>query len=271
MAATAACCLLFSSTSFGFVIPSHHSDIQRAFRSSARSTPVALAPDLQGDTLEQIDVLHKQKRFQEIYSLIQPLSGGPFNIDVAWRYARVLYELAEETADKSERERLVRSGLAKAEEALVQCPDNGLAHKWVGIMLGAVGQFLPTKEKVANAFRIKDTLERAATLRPEDASVKIALGEWAYKVADISWVERNAAKVLFGAPPEASYRDALELFERAYELDATKKAAIKAGLTCQQLKQTADATRWMQQALATPGTGDADAELDQIAKRALAS
>ena len=49
-------------------------------------------------------------------------------------------------------------------------------------MLGALGTYLPTKEKVANSFRIRDALQTAAEMRPADGSVQLALGEWCFKV-----------------------------------------------------------------------------------------
>ena len=49
-------------------------------------------------------------------------------------------------------------------------------------MLGALGTYLPTKEKVANSFRIRDALQTAAEMRPADGSVQLALGEWFFKV-----------------------------------------------------------------------------------------
>ena len=115
-------------------------------------------------------------------------------------------------------------------------------------MLGALGSYLPTKEKVANSFRIRDALQTAAEMRPADGSVQLALGEWCFKVrsaaagqerergsfshlhidaqipspkvgthsdptrtpqvAGIGWVEANAAKLLFGQAPESTYAEA---------------------------------------------------------------
>ena len=45
------------------------------------------------------------------------------------------------------------SGLAIAEGALAESPSDGLCHKWVGILLGELGSFLPTKEKVCVCVR----------------------------------------------------------------------------------------------------------------------
>ena len=62
--------------------------------------------------------------------------------------ARAHHELADEAADESRREVLLRDGLALAERALALDPAEGACHKWLGIMLGKYGDFLDTKTKV---------------------------------------------------------------------------------------------------------------------------
>lgn len=72
------------------------------------------------------------------------------DVDLAWRLCRAHHDLAEETLqDPSRREQLLRDGLALAETTLQSHPDSGPVLKWYGILLGRLGDFLPTKEKVA--------------------------------------------------------------------------------------------------------------------------
>ena len=42
---------------------------------------------------------------------------------------------------------------------------------------------------------------RSAQLNPHKATTHHVLGEWAYGVASISWVERRVAAALFATPP----------------------------------------------------------------------
>lgn len=144
-----------------------------------------------------------------------------------------------------------------------------LCHKWVGILLGALGTYLPPKEKVANAFRIRDSLQAAAAARPEDGSVMLALGEWCFKVAGIGWVEANAAKLLFGQAPSSSYAEALGFFERSWALKPSKKAAYKAGLASGQAARAEDARIWLERAIELPGAGSADEEIERLAAHTL--
>ena len=160
---------------------------------------------------------------------------------------------------------LVSSPLPLNPHCVQEC---ALCYKWVGILLGALGSYLPPKEKVANAFRIKQSLEAAAAARPNDSSVMLALGEWCFKVAGIGWVEANAAKMLFGQAPQSTYDEALDYYDRSWAAKPSKKAAYKASLTCTKLARQDDAQSWLERAAKLPGKGAADAEIDRLVAQA---
>lgn len=220
--------------------------------------------------IEQADELHKRNDPAGCLELLRGAADGVKNEDeVAWRMARAFHDAAEECGDKAEREGLLREGLDIASRTMERS-GSGSATKWYAILLGRLGDFLPTKEKVANAHIIKEKLLRAAVLLPQDASLQTALGLWCYKVAGISFIERNIAKLLFGEPPASSYSEALGHFERSNEIRPTKKATYHAGMCSQQLGQRDDAEKWLQACLALESSGAADAELDRQAELALA-
>ena len=125
------------------------------------------------------------------------------------------------------------------------------------------------EEKIANSFVVKESLEGAAEQLPDDSSVQTALGQWCFKVAGISWIERNIAKALFGAPPESTYEEALAFFEASNAIRLSKKATYFAGQACTKLKRADAAKAWLTQCLELPSSGEADAELDAQAREAL--
>jgi len=223
--------------------------------------------------VEALDELHTSKSYETLYEHLAARDDAA-ELHLAWRFARAHHDLADSLpeADKGRKEALLRAGLAVAEAALARAEEgdaeSALCHKWVGILLGALGTYLPTKEKVANSFRIRDALQTAAEMRPADGSVQLALGEWCFKVAGIGWVEANAAKLLFGQAPESTYAEALDYYERAWERKPSKKAAYKASLACDKLSRGADSAAWRTRALELPGAGAADAEIDRLAAAA---
>ena len=144
-----------------------------------------------------------------------------------------------------ERERYIRDGLAVVDEAArAKWADSGEIFKWHGRLLGALSDFVGTKEeKVTNALIVRESLERAAPLLPDDATVQTALGQWCTKVASMNVLQRNAAKLLFG-PLEATHEEALAYYTRANELRTEKRVLIKLAETHLALSQRGDAKAW---------------------------
>ena len=69
-------------------------------------------------------------------------------------------------------------GLEAAKRAAALAPEDGLCQKWLGVMLGSAGDFQSPKEKIKNSYAIKEALDAAWRLRPEDGTVALALGQW---------------------------------------------------------------------------------------------
>jgi len=223
--------------------------------------------------LEELDALHASRSFDTLFQKLSERDDTT-ELALAWRFARAHHDLADSLpeSEKARKEQLIRAGLEVAEDALAraeECEEEcALCYKWVGILLGALGSYLPPKEKVANAFRIKQSLEAAAAARPNDSSVMLALGEWCFKVAGIGWVEANAAKMLFGQAPQSTYDEALDYYDRSWAAKPSKKAAYKASLTCTKLARQDDAQSWLERAAKLPGKGAADAEIDRLVAQA---
>ena len=174
---------------------------------------------------------------------------------VAWRLARAHLDLSEEAPKESaERERYIRDGLAIVDEAArAKWADSGEIFKWHGCLLGALSDFVGTKEKVTNALIVRESLERAAPLLPDDATVQTALGQWCTKVASMNVLQRNAAKLLFG-PLEATHEEALAYYTRANELRTEKRVLIKLAETHLALSQRGDAKAWAERAAELPSS-----------------
>ena len=221
--------------------------------------------------IARADELHAASDVDALFALLEGADAS--DDELAWRIARAHHDKAEDSAEVAGnaalKEKLLRAGLAIAETAK-EASGSGYSLKWYAILLGRLGDFLPTKEKVGNSYKIKDALERAAVLLPTDPSIQTALGQWCYKVASISWIERNVAKALFGEPPESSYEEALGYVVKSHELRASKKAALYAGLCHAKLKAKGEAAEWLERCLALESVGESDVELDAQAKDELA-
>lgn len=173
----------------------------------------------------EVDKLHESKQFELILERLQCVVGteldGP---ELQWRLARANCDLSDLTDSTKQREQYIRSGLAAAERAVALAPSVGYCQKWYGIMLGLVGDFESIKTKISNSHKIKAALDVAEAALPEDAIVKLALGQWCYKLSSIGPVGRKVAALIFGSTPEARYEDALHYLEESYRLKPTERA-----------------------------------------------
>eukprot|EP01006_Ploeotia_vitrea_P043828 TRINITY_DN66783_c3_g1_i1.p1 TRINITY_DN66783_c3_g1~~TRINITY_DN66783_c3_g1_i1.p1 ORF type:complete len:140 (-),score=14.17 TRINITY_DN66783_c3_g1_i1:49-468(-) len=123
------------------------------------------------DFFAEVDKLHKDGAIQECYDKLQAkLAENPDNVDVMWRAARSCYMQAQEKTDKADKEALFRKGLEIAENAVKADPTKGQPHKWVGICLSKIGDFISTKEKIGNAYIIRDSFQKAVEVDEKDAT-----------------------------------------------------------------------------------------------------
>lgn len=231
-----------------------------AAAAAASPTPPPTPPPTSG--VARVDALRELLQYDEALAALQELDRD--DLPVAWRLARAHLDLSEEAPKESaERERYIRDGLAIVDEAArAKWADSGEIFKWHGCLLGALSDFVGTKEKVTNALIVRESLERAAPLLPDDATVQTALGQWCTKVASMNVLQRNAAKLLFG-PLEATHEEALAYYTRANELRTEKRVLIKLAETHLALSQRGDAKAWAERAAELPSKpGGAEDDLD---------
>ncbi len=138
-------------------------------------------------------------------------------------------------------------------------------------MLSAVADLLSTKEKIENAFKIKEHAIKALEIRPEDATTNHLLGRWCYNVASIGWLERKLAATLFATPPESTYDEALKYFLRAGEIEQNfPRNDLFTGDTYLQLGKKDKAKEYYQKAANAPAVSESDKAINQEAKTKLA-
>ena len=133
-----------------------------------------------------------------------------------------------------------------------------------------VGDFQGTKEKIANAFKIKEHALKANELQPKDATTLHLLGRWCFGVSNIGWMERKLASTLFGTPPESTYDEALKYFLEAHEVNPEmRRNLLYIGDTYVALKQKPQAAEFYQKLVDMETTSAFDKSLQDEAKQKL--
>jgi tetratricopeptide (TPR) repeat protein len=225
------------------------------------------------DDLKQLDALHTSEDVHGALTLAKQLhSLHAEHAGVLWRLARAHYIVAREhvgESGKAAREAEIRTGLQLAQQALALDDADFAVHKWNGILLGALSEFVSTKEKIGDAFKIKAFFERGIALNPADATLHHCLGSWCYSVSNIGFMERSIASVIFATPPTATSEEAEAHLLKCYELDPKQSFnAILLGNVYYGRRNWAEAKRWYKIASECPAnTAAAKADVEQAKEK----
>lgn len=169
--------------------------------------------------IEEADRLYHSYEILPHYNhLIQHKDSN--NDDILWRLARATRDVANMASTTSDdKKRLTYEALEYVKRALDLNGTNYACHKWYAICLSDVGDYEGVKQKISNAYVIKDHFEKAIALNPKDATSVHLLGLWCFTFADMPWYQTKIAAVVFATPPSSSYEEALEKFLQAEEIN----------------------------------------------------
>jgi tetratricopeptide (TPR) repeat protein len=144
------------------------------------------------------------------------------------------------------------------------------AHKWYGILIGRVGEIEGTKQKIINSYKVAEHTLKAIELDPEDDGNYHVMGRWHYTLADLSWFERKIASWVYATPPEASFEEARDYFQKAIEKAPDEiRHYLWLGKTFIELDDEESAEKALNQALAIESKSESDRLLQEEAKELL--
>jgi len=170
------------------------------------------------------DKLADEGKFNQVLDELNARnSTHPNDPQILFRLGRIYWELGQEKppSEKSYRQEMFTKGLENAKKALEISSEFAPAHKWIAILTGSMGDYVSIKEKIEDSYKIKEHALKASQLNPNDPTPYHILGVWCQNVTNISWVERKIASTLFATPPESSYEEAAEYFQKSATLDPT--------------------------------------------------
>ena len=170
-------------------------------------------------SLTTIDELLIQNETQQAWEILEEIpEGGLAPDDRLWQMARVQYEMGR-GADKDKDALAFFQKAAKyARAATKENADNAEGYKWLAVTLGAQAKFNETKAQIKISKRVKDNIEKAIALAPEDDISYLILARWHYKNSALGGIARGFAKVIYGGLPKASIGEAEKLLLKAIEL-----------------------------------------------------
>jgi len=224
-----------------------------------------------GDLISNSDVKHEADDYSATFELLKQAEElEANNFEVLWRLARVHFDFSDNSEDETVISDNFYLGLDYARKALELDDSRAEGHKWYGILIGKVGELEGTKQKILNSYEVKDHTLKAIELDPEDDGNFHVMGRWHYTLADLSWVERKIAGLIYAKPPQASFEEAAEYFQKAITLEPTDiRNHLWLGNTYVALDNDAAAKDEYNTAIAITAENDSDRKLQKEAQELL--
>jgi tetratricopeptide (TPR) repeat protein len=169
------------------------------------------------NALITIDELLIQNETQQAWEILEKIPEGDLTPDDRlWQMARVQYEMGR--AAKKEALSFFQQAAKYAREAITEDADNAEGYKWLAVTLGAQAKFSDTKAQVRISRRVKNNIEKAIALAPDDDISYLILSRWHYKNSALGGAARGFAKIIYGGLPKASIKEAEKLLLQAIKL-----------------------------------------------------
>jgi tetratricopeptide (TPR) repeat protein len=196
---------------------------------------------------------------------------APESASLLVRIARQYRHLMADATTREEKRRLGNIGLDYALRASVLAPNDSEAQLSPAISYGKMVPFQGIKEQTESARHIKDAVDKAIQLDPQNDLAWDVLGRWNKVLADVNGLQRAVGSLLFGELPTGSNVEAVSCFQKAIEINPNRLMHyIELGQTYAQMGKTADARRLIAKGLAMPDIEKDDPETKRRGRETLA-
>ncbi len=171
---------------------------------------------------------------------------------VLWRLARVLICIADVSPER-ERLDLYRRAEAYAVRSISCDSTKSEGHTWRAAALANVAVFEGSKAKVRLCTVIKQELECAIELNPQDDIAFSILGSFYRILGNVSWLERQLAVLFLGELPEGGYVESERALKQAIALaPRVIRHHFELGVLYQELNRDEDALEEFRRVLSLP-------------------
>lgn len=210
--------------------------------------------------LEKTDALHNASEYNsELAELEKLVMEYPDEVEVLWRVAQVHFDIADQTEDEEVHKAHFYPGFEAADKAVKLDPQSAKANHWYAVLIGKIGILEGTKQKIINSYEVEKFGLKALEIDPNYDGTLHLMGQWHFKLADLSWVERTVAKIVYETPPQASFEEAAEFFLKAIEAKPDEvRHYLWLGKTYLKLKDKEKAKEYLQKTIKMTPLDDGD-------------
>ncbi len=178
--------------------------------------------------LKRADLLYAEFKPKEAHAeLLKVLQMEPANHEALAKMARVYVEFGDmipESDGDWQEERLKQYLIAEeyARKAVKADPNSTWGHFYVAVSLGKMASLSPVSRQVDLAEEIRQAVEKAIALDPQNGYAYHVYGVWHRRMAEIGQMSRALASViLWRSIPQGSLDKSVEYLRRAVSINPT--------------------------------------------------
>jgi tetratricopeptide (TPR) repeat protein len=203
----------------------------------AQSADVTTAPELKQSCCRNdgADIARLHKIAERLYTQFKPkeavaelqkiirLDGG--NFEALVKLARAHIDIGDQipeddTQGKDRRLKEYSAAEDYARRAVKVDPQSTWGYFWIAAAVGNIALVSPIAKQVDLAGEIREQVEKAIALDPNNGSAYHIYGLWHRKMAEIGRASRVVASVLYGRSlPEGSLEKSIDYFKKAVALN----------------------------------------------------
>lgn len=224
------------------------------------------------DLLEEVETLRDADNYTGAMAKLKEAEKlEKDNPEILWKIARAYFDFADQDENNPEvQTKNIYPGFDYAKRCIELAPNVAGGHQYYAILIGRIGEIEGTKQKIENSYAVREHTMIAIKLDPENDSNYHVMGRWHFALADLSWVERKIASIIYATPPAASFEKAVEFFGKAHEIDPEDiRHLLWLGKSYEKLDQDDNAKKALKKALALPAASDSDKNQHKEAKELL--
>lgn len=152
---------------------------------------------------------------QALEQYLEAHKADSTNCTALWKISEAYINVGEEAPeDKEVQYYYIAEKWAR--RAVKQCPNEANAHFFVVVSSGKLALYEGGKQKIGRAQEVKEEAEKTLQLDPDHHGAYHALARWHRELANLSWLLKAAAKIIYGGVPTgASMEEAVANFKKA--------------------------------------------------------
>ncbi len=211
----------------------------------------------------------------------EALELEPDNFEALWKASRALVDVADAIEGKgkavdNEKMKLYSEATTLARKAVAINPNDSMAYFSVSAAIGKEVLLQGKKKQINAAKEVREIIDKAIELDPENDLAWHALGRWHRRMDEIGGAKRLFGSILYGSIPKGTFAESEKALEKAIEINPNYgNHYLELGRTRLALKKKDLAAEAFQKCIDLPVTTskcemykkEAQAELDALNKK----